>query len=263
MAARDFGDRAARRRGVGGRRGSGLCIHHVRGRKPGRGRRRKTDDRNARPETGRNRSLTARIPGVPPRCPAQKFDTMTPLRKDRQTAQRKGESMSTKGKSRRSFLLASVTGLNAAWVAANYPGILAAQEHVRLAAKAGQPPQLTFFTDAQAAEVEAMAAQIIPTDETPGAREAHCILLHRPGAVHVREEQPARVHPGLAGSSVARRKQLYPDAAKFSALTSEQQIKVLTRSRRRRSSGRSARTRSSGSSRARCTAAITTRSAGS
>ena len=32
-----------------------------------------------------------------------------------------------------------------------------------------------FFTPEQALEVEAMAAQIIPTDETPGAREARVI----------------------------------------------------------------------------------------
>lgn len=37
-----------------------------------------------------------------------------------------GESMSIKRKSRRSFLVESATGLNAAWVAANYPVILAA-----------------------------------------------------------------------------------------------------------------------------------------
>ena len=83
--------------------------------------------------------------------------------------------MSTKGKSRRSFLLASVTGLNAAWVAANYHGILAAQEYVGQATQAGQLPRLAFFTDEQAVEIEAMTAQIIPTDETPGAREARCV----------------------------------------------------------------------------------------
>jgi gluconate 2-dehydrogenase gamma chain len=135
--------------------------------------------------------------------------------------------MSTKGKSRRSFLLASVTGINAAWVAANYPGILAAQEHVRLAVKAGQPPQLAFFTDVQAAEIEAMADQIIPTDETPGAREAHCLyFIDRALSGFAKSSQPVYVQ-GLQDLQ-AKTQQLYPDAAKFSALTSEKQIKVLT-----------------------------------
>jgi hypothetical protein len=135
--------------------------------------------------------------------------------------------MSTKEKSRRSFLLASVTGLPAAWVAANYPGILAAQEHVSLAVKAGQTPQLAFFTEAQAAEVGAMAAQIIPTDESPGAREAHCLyFIDRALSTFAKSSQPVYVQ-GLQDLQ-AKTQQLYPDAARFSALPSEQQIKVLT-----------------------------------
>jgi gluconate 2-dehydrogenase gamma chain len=135
--------------------------------------------------------------------------------------------MSNKGNSRRSFLLASATGLPAAWVAANYPGILAAQEHVSLAAKAGQQPQLTFFTEPQAAEIEAMAAQIIPTDETPGAREAHCILfIDRALATFAKKDQPAYTQ-GLQDLQSQTQK-LYPDAARFSALTPDRQIKVLT-----------------------------------
>ena len=57
----------------------------------------------------------------------------------------KGENMSAKGKSRRSFLIHSVGGLNAAWVAAHYHDILAAQE---FANKTGQPPALVVFTNA-------------------------------------------------------------------------------------------------------------------
>ena len=80
--------------------------------------------------------------------------------------------MSTRGKSRRSFLIESAAGLSGAWVAANYSGILAAEEYVLHAAQSGKPVAFQFFTPDQAVEIEAMAAQIIPTDETPGAREA-------------------------------------------------------------------------------------------
>ena len=135
--------------------------------------------------------------------------------------------MSTKGKSRRSLLIDSVTVLNTAWVAANYPGILAAQEYVRQAAQTGQLPRLAFFTNAQAAEIEAMAAQIIPTDETPGAREARCLyFIDRALSTFARGSQPVYIQ-GLQDLQ-AKTKQLYPDASKFSALTSEQQIKALT-----------------------------------
>ena len=135
--------------------------------------------------------------------------------------------MSTKGKSRRSFLINSVTGLNAAWVAANYSSILAAQDYVRQATKSGQQPGLAFFTEAQAAEIDAMTAQIIPTDDTPGAREAHCMyFIDRALSTFAQKNQPAYAQ-GLQDLQ-AKTKQLYPDAAKFSALTSEQQIKLLT-----------------------------------
>jgi gluconate 2-dehydrogenase gamma chain len=135
--------------------------------------------------------------------------------------------MSTKGQSRRSFLISSATGLSAAWVAANYSAILAAQKQVRVATKAGQLPQLVFFTEAQAVEVEAMAAQIIPTDETPGAREAHCLyFIDRALSGFARGSQPLYTK-GLQDLQ-AKADQLYPNAGKFSALTSEQQIKVLT-----------------------------------
>jgi gluconate 2-dehydrogenase gamma chain len=135
--------------------------------------------------------------------------------------------MSIKGQSRRSFLISSATGLSAAWVAANYSAILAAQKQVRVATKAGQLPQLVFFTDAQAAEVGAMAAQIIPTDDTPGAREAHCLyFIDRALSGFARGSQPLYTK-GLQDLQ-AKADQLYPNAGKFSALTSEQQIKVLT-----------------------------------
>jgi gluconate 2-dehydrogenase gamma chain len=135
--------------------------------------------------------------------------------------------MRTKAKSRRSFLVDSVTGLNAAWITANLPGILAAQEHARQAAESGQLPQLTFFTPAQATEIEAMAAQIIPTDDTPGAREARCLyFIDKVLTTFARNSQPVYVQ-GLQELQ-AKTAQLYPGANKFSALTSEQQIKTLT-----------------------------------
>jgi gluconate 2-dehydrogenase gamma chain len=137
---------------------------------------------------------------------------------------KEGGSMS---RSRRSFLFESVAGINAAWVAANYPGILAAQQFVDRATKKGELPRLAVFTDDQAAEVEAMAAQIIPADESPGAREAHCVyFIDRALATFLQNSRPAYVQ-GLSDLH-SKTQQLFPEAAKFSALSSEQQIKVLT-----------------------------------
>ena len=135
--------------------------------------------------------------------------------------------MSTRGQSRRQFLLSSVSGLSAAWVVANYAGIVEADAFVQQAARSGQPPPLAFFTPAQAAEVEAMAAQIIPTDETPGAREAHVInFIDRALTTFERERQSEYVK-GLEELH-AQTRQLVPGATDFSTLTSPQQIQVLT-----------------------------------
>ena len=135
--------------------------------------------------------------------------------------------MSTRGKSRRAFLIESASGLGAAWVAANYSGILAAEEYVLEAVQSGQPATFAFFTPEQAVEVEAMAAQIIPTDDTPGAGEARVIsFIDRALVTFERERQPAYTQ-GLKDLE-AQTKQPFPNAGRFSALTFDQQIQVLT-----------------------------------
>lgn len=135
--------------------------------------------------------------------------------------------MSTRGKSRRSFLVESVSGLGAAWFATNYSGILAAEEYVLEAVQSRQPATLAFFTPEQAAAVEAMAAQIIPTDDTPGAREARVVsFIDRALVTFERERQPAYTR-GLKDLE-AQTKQRFPNTSTFSALTSDQQIQVLT-----------------------------------
>ena len=53
--------------------------------------------------------------------------------------------MNTKGKSRRSFLIQSAGTLNAAWIAAHYHDILAAQQYASKS-EGGAPPKLAFFT---------------------------------------------------------------------------------------------------------------------
>lgn len=135
--------------------------------------------------------------------------------------------MSTRGKSRREFLLTSVSGLGAAWVAANYSEIVAVEAYVQRAAASGQPARFQFFTPEQAAEIEAMAAQIIPTDDTQGAREARVIHFIDRALVTFEKDQQAAYTQGLEELD-AQTKQLFPQAARFSALASEQQIKVLT-----------------------------------
>jgi hypothetical protein len=134
--------------------------------------------------------------------------------------------MGIDGKSRRSFLLESATGLGGAWVLSNYPAILAAQEHV-LAAEESQQLQFAFFTPEQAVEVEAMAAQIIPTDETPGAREARVVHFIDRALVTFEKWRQEEYTSGLAELEVETRRR-FPSARTFSQLTFDQQIELLT-----------------------------------
>src|SRR6266404_8152665 len=78
--------------------------------------------------------------------------------------------------SRRRFLFGISSGLGSAWLNSRWPLILAAQEHAHQAGRSS-PSKFEFFSPLQAAEIEAMAAQIIPADETPGAREARTIYF--------------------------------------------------------------------------------------
>ena len=129
--------------------------------------------------------------------------------------------------SRRQFLIGSVSGLSSAWLGLRCPAILAAQEHAQRAAQSGQPTQFEFFSPQEAAEIEAMAAQIIPTDDAPGAREAHIVhFIDRALATFDRDKQPA-YRQGLKDLQ-HKTQELFPSADRFSSLTTTQQIQLLS-----------------------------------
>ena len=118
-------------------------------------------------------------------------------------------SSKTPGASRRSFLAGSATGLGSAWFASHWSGILQAQEHAQRISRSGQPGKLAFFSPEQAAEVESVAAQIIPADDTPGAREAGCLyFIDHVLSTFDRERQPVYVE-GLE-SLQAKTRSLFP-----------------------------------------------------
>jgi len=129
--------------------------------------------------------------------------------------------------SRRQFLLVSVSGLSSAWLALRWPAILAAQEHAQRAKASGRPAQFKFFSPEEAVEVEAMAAQIIPSGDTPGAQEARVIyFIDRVLVTFDRDKQPAYTQ-GLKDLRQTTQV-LFPSVNRFSFLTPAQQIQVLT-----------------------------------
>src|SRR5262245_61589182 len=80
--------------------------------------------------------------------------------------------MSDDEPSRRLFMRGAASVIGVSWLTLHWPEIVVAADHAQHAA--GQPgtKAMKFFTPEEAACVEAISAQIIPTDETPGAREA-------------------------------------------------------------------------------------------
>lgn len=132
----------------------------------------------------------------------------------------------TEAPSRRGFLTASVSALGTAWVATRWPAIVAAHEYAQRVAGSGQPA-FQFFSPEQAVEVEAMTAQIIPTDDTPGAREARVIyFIDRALTTFERDKQPL-YQKGLA-ELPAKARQLFPGQHRFAELSPARQVQVLT-----------------------------------
>jgi gluconate 2-dehydrogenase gamma chain len=128
--------------------------------------------------------------------------------------------------SRRQFLFDSFTGLSAAWVAAHWPDALAAAQHAHASAQSGAPPKFEYFTLEMATEVDAVVARIIPSDETPGAREAGVVyFIDRALATFARDVRKL-YSAGMAGVQ-ARTRELFPTVAKFSLATPEQQDEIL------------------------------------
>jgi gluconate 2-dehydrogenase gamma chain len=78
---------------------------------------------------------------------------------------------------RREFLLRTGGAAAAVWAAAHWPSILSAAQHAHQAAKSGAAGHFEVLTAEQARNVEAITAQIIPTDELPGAREAGVVFF--------------------------------------------------------------------------------------
>jgi gluconate 2-dehydrogenase gamma chain len=128
--------------------------------------------------------------------------------------------------SRRRFLSHSISGLSSAWITANWPAVISAADHAHRAAQSATPPKFEFFSSEQAAEVDAIAARIIPADGTPGAREAGVVYFIDRALTTFASDDQKTYKEGLPELQ-ARVRELFPAVERFSAATSEQQDEVL------------------------------------
>jgi gluconate 2-dehydrogenase gamma chain len=126
--------------------------------------------------------------------------------------------------SRRDFL-ATVGSAGAFWLLADGSDRREAAAHAARQFAQAQPAY-SFFTREQAADVEAIASRIIPTDDLPGAREAGVVFfIDRALTTWAREQQPAFT-AGLAklATDVGA---VVPGQSRFASLSPEQQDTVL------------------------------------
>lgn len=122
--------------------------------------------------------------------------------------------------SRRQFIALTGSAAAGVWLTAHHE-ILAAARH------AAQATKFETLSPADAAEIEAAAAQIIPTDATPGAKEARVIyFIDKALSTFAKEQKGA--FESAAKELRARAGKVQRGAKSFASLSSPQQIAVLT-----------------------------------
>jgi gluconate 2-dehydrogenase gamma chain len=128
--------------------------------------------------------------------------------------------------SRRQFVIRSLSGISAAWLTLHWPAILAAHDHAHMAEQPGASISFQFFSPDQAAEIDAVVAQIIPTNETPGAREAKVIYFIDRALVTFDRDKQSSYTQGLKNLQT-KTTEIFPSVEKFSALSQTQQVQLL------------------------------------
>lgn len=129
------------------------------------------------------------------------------------------------GFTRRDFLRLSGTGLGgAAWAAWRLPAVQTIALAACRAAEEGAP--LEVLSTPQAREIAAIAEQIFPSDETPGAREAHVLHFIDRALGSFAAGARETIEAGLAGlrETVGRR---HPGETSLAGLDFDAQTAIL------------------------------------
>lgn len=105
------------------------------------------------------------------------------------------------------------------------PGVLSALEHGRLAAQS-TAPHFETLDDVAAREIEALAAQIIPSTGGPGAREAGVIYFIDRALATFASDDREKYRTGLAQFQ-QKRQELFPTSTSIASLTDAQQKALL------------------------------------
>jgi gluconate 2-dehydrogenase gamma chain len=122
--------------------------------------------------------------------------------------------------SRRKFMAIAGTGAASVWLSASLTDLLAAGRHAATAQR------FEALSPADAADIEAFTAQIVPTDETPGAREARVVYFIDKSLTTFAKEQRPALDKGLKELR-ARVAKAQPGATSFAALPNDKQIAII------------------------------------
>jgi gluconate 2-dehydrogenase gamma chain len=130
------------------------------------------------------------------------------------------------GFSRRIFVQQLATGAGALWLSTILPDVALAHEHVDQKVADGKAAEWEFLTPDQAKEVDAICSQIIPTDDTPGAHEAHVVnFIDHVLAKYDMQMQPDFLKSLQAFTDEAHKQ--FPAARHFFELDNAQQMSVM------------------------------------
>ena len=135
------------------------------------------------------------------------------------------KNMKTHDFSRRSLLqaiAATIAALPSGWAETAH-----AAHGSHTAAQPAGEAKISVLTAAEAADIEAVAAQIIPSDNTPGAREAGVVYFIDRALATFLSQLASDYRTQLAEFQQAFRQQ-QPSAASFASLTAAQQVEYLT-----------------------------------
>ena len=109
--------------------------------------------------------------------------------------------------------------------AATLADVAMAQEHAQRAASTNAA--FRYLKAADAAEIEAIASQILPSDGTPGAREAGCIHFIDRALESFDKDKRGVYTKGLAEMQ-RKRSELFPDSRTIAGLEKAQAIALFT-----------------------------------
>jgi gluconate 2-dehydrogenase gamma chain len=99
-------------------------------------------------------------------------------------------------------------------------GTLEALQHAHKQVQAGSR-EFTYFQPATAAEIEALASAIIPSDATPGAREAGVIFFVDRALASFDRDKRELYSEGLS-TAQQKRREMFPQSTSIAALSDAQ-----------------------------------------